>query len=62
MIGAMRDIHLCEGTDKCRWVMQQMRDMYGIRTEQQRCETCGQERIRSTHAPTTLGDHHGRQD
>ena len=58
---AMRSIHVCQGADKCRWEMVQVRDMYGIRTEFQRCTVCGQDRIRSSHSPT-LGDRHYRED
>ena len=51
---------VCAGQGRCAWEMMQVRDMYGIRTEQQRCRVCGQERIRSTHSPT-LGDRHYRE-
>ena len=47
---------------KCRWVRTHFQDAYGIRNEHLRCETCGSNRVRSGPSPTTLGDHHRRED
>ena len=58
----MSEVKPRECAGPCRWEVLQSRDMYGIRTLQQRCSTCGRERIRSIESPTTLGDHHRRMD
>ena len=51
----------CQDERACRWRVERRADMYGVRTEMRRCETCGRSRMVTGLAPT-LGERHYRSD